>query len=358
MIQTNIDYLLTNFAILVWWIFGIYAALLFVVTLRNSGVVVALVRLVSFQVLIPLLLAIGVQLLSLSLVFVPPQQVGIVVSIISPGGIRPQPLRSGLHWLVPLLENEVSYPIYWQTYTMSSNPAEGNILGDDSIRARTSDGQEVRLDSSLIFRVDQEQAVSLHIDWQNRYTEDFVRPLMQGLVRRQVSQFTVAEVNSSARADLEAMLQRLFREEMADKGLIVDQFLLRDIAFTSQYANAVEEKQVAQEGQVQAEYEAEQIRNLARGQADAIEIEAAAQANALSMIGASLSENRDLITYEYVQKLSPNIRVLLVPNTSPLILPLDDLVPDLAQSESLSDTLPMTPTLEIEPPEGTSSSNN
>lgn len=346
MVENNIDSLLNATARIAWILLAVYVVIYAVVTLRNLGVRATVIRLFSFQVLLPLLLVIGIQLLSLSIVFVIPQQVAVVVSVVSPGGIRPQPLRSGLHWIIPLLEVDQMYPIYWQTYTMSGKPGEGNKLTSDSIRSRTSDGQEVSLDCSVIFRVDEEQAVTIHVDWQNRYVEEFVRPLVRAVVRRQVSQFTAREVNSSARKDLEAALDRILAQEFGDKGLILDQFLLRDIAFTPEYAQSVELKQVALEGQVQTEYEAQQMRNLADGRADSIEIEAQAKARALDLIGQALSENRDLLTYEYVQKLSPNIRVMLVPSTSPLILTLPemDAMSELTATDTISATAPMTGT--------------
>jgi regulator of protease activity HflC (stomatin/prohibitin superfamily) len=145
------------------------------------------------------------------------------------------------------------------------------------------------------------------------------------MVRTQVSQFTVREVNSSVRKDLQATLDRLLREEFADKGLILDRFLLRDITFSQEYATAVEQKQVALEGEAEKRHQAQQIRNLAQGRADAIEIEAQAQANALRLIAEALKQNKDLLTYHYIDKLAPNIRAMLVPSQTPLILPLPNL---------------------------------
>lgn len=347
MVQNNIDLILDIAARVGWILFAIYALTVFFVTVRQAGWIPAVIRLFSFRVLLPLLLAIAIQLLAWAIVFVLPQQVGIVVSVVSPGGIRPQPIRAGLHWIIPFLETDVKYPTYWQTYTMSSTPGEGNRLADDSIRSRTSDGQEVSLDCSIIFKVDENQAVTIHVDWQDRYPEDFVRPIVRAIVRRQVSQFTAREVNSSARKDLEAALDQLLAQEFGDKGLVLDQFLLRDIAFTQEYADAIENKQVALEGQVRTEYEAQQLRNLADGRADAVEIEAEAKANALNLIGTALAENRDLVTYEYVQKLSPNIRVMLVPSESPLILSLPDIeaMNELTTTETISGTTPMTTTV-------------
>jgi regulator of protease activity HflC (stomatin/prohibitin superfamily) len=320
-------------ATIAWWLLAIYSILTFVIILRRYGMYVACMRLLSYQVLLPLLLVVCLNLLSASLVFVLPQQAAVVISVVSSGGIRPQPLRAGLYWIIPILERDAHYPISWQTYTMASTPTEGARLGDDSIRARTKDGQEVRLDSSIIFRIDMERTVSIHIDWQDRYVEDLVRPIIRGFVRTQVSQFSVQEVNSNARKDLEALLDRLLREKLAEHGFIVSQFLLRDITFSDEYAAAIEHKQVALEGQEQKKHEAQQLRNQAEGQADAartqaagqadaIKVVAQAEAEALEAIGKVLVQNKDLLTFRYIDKLSPNIRAMLLPSNAPLILPL------------------------------------
>ena len=210
--------------------------------------------------------------------------------------------------------------------------------------------------------------MTLHSDWQDRYIEDFVRPVIRGLVRTQVSQFKVREVNSSARKDLEATLERLLTAELGAKGLLVDQLLLRDITFTDEYAAAIEQKQVALEDEERAIHEAQQMRNLAEGQrdrlivvaageaealqvkikaqadaeAEAIRVKAKAQTEALQMIAVALTQNPNLITYEYVQKLSPNIQAMLVPNNAPLILPLPDL---MSATNKLTQTTPLTATL-------------
>lgn len=335
-----IDQLLDIITKAAWFIFSGYAIASFLHTARRHGVVVALISLFSTRIVLPLLLVTGISLLSMALVFIEPQEVGVVISIVSRQGIRNESFESGLHWIVPLAEKVIRYPIYWQTYTMSGSPTEGQLRGDDSIRARTSDGQSVFLDSSTIFRVDADQVVRVHVDWQERYTNDFLRPVIQGFVRTQVSQFTVEEVNSNKRKDLEVTLDRLLRAEFENKGFILDQFLLRDITFSPEYGAAIEKKQIALEGQLEKEYEAEQIRQLAKGKADAVVIEAEAQAQALQLISDILKENSHLTTHKYVEKLSPNIRVMLLPSDAPFLLPL----PTMEATEPFTQTLNETPT--------------
>ena len=275
-------------------------------------------------------------LLSASLVFIEPQEVGVVISVISPNGYREDPLRSGLHIIVPLAEKVVRYPIYWQTYTMSMETLEGSKVGNDAIAARTSDGQAVYIDSTVIYRIDANEAVRVHIDLQNRYVDDFIRPVMRGVIRTEVSQFTADEINSSKRKNLEENLGALLSQAFTEKGFVLDRFLLRNIAFSTAYASAIEQKQVAEQDQLQREYQAEQMRKLAAGERDKLKIEvegkavaiqreaeaqataavvkAEADAKALKLIADALKDNKNLLLYRYIDKLSPNIRVMLVPN--------------------------------------------
>jgi hypothetical protein len=125
----------------------------------------------------------------------------------------------------------------------------------------------------------------------------------------------------------------------------------------------------------QKEHQAEQIRKLAAGEADRVKIlaegeakaiviraeaeaearvvKAKADAEALKLVGEALTLRPDLLTYEYISKLSPSIRTMLVPNNTPYILPLptmpaEEIGPTLASTQSLTSTLPFTvPTLEI-----------
>ncbi len=353
----DIDKVLAFVTILAWAIYILFAAVLFFRMARTQGLKKAAIRVVSVQFLLPLLIPLSINLVSASLVFVYPQEVGVVISAVSPKGIRERPLESGLHWIVPFLEKVVRYPIYWQTYTMSTKPLEGDILGDDAIVARTADGQEVALDCSVIFKIDPGQANRVHIDWQNRYIQDLVRPAVRGIVRSLVSAYTVDEVNSDKRKDLEASLDNRLRSVLEDKGFILDQFLLRNIDFSDVYRASVEEKQVALQQATQKEHEADQIRRLSAGQADQVRImasgeadailvkakaeaqarviKAQADAEALRLVGAALTARPDLLTYEYIQKLSPSIRTMLLPSNTPFILPLPTSVFDQSQMESL-----------------------
>lgn len=273
-------------------------------------------------------------------VFVETQQRAVVITALGEGGIRPEPLEAGLHWIIPVAEQVRIYDVSRQTYTMSANVGEGQVAGDDSIQARTRDGQQVSFDASVIYQPDPTRIVQLHQTWQDRYEDQVVRPLARGILRDMASQYGVEELVSSKRAELEQKITEEFDKKLREQNLILIDFVLRNISFSEAYAQAVEQKQIAEQQAQQAQFvveqrkqEAEQARQVAQGQADAAVIaaqadakarviQAQAEAEAMRAISAALAENPDLLTYQYIQKLAPGVQTIYLPSNQTYLLPL------------------------------------
>jgi regulator of protease activity HflC (stomatin/prohibitin superfamily) len=334
----NVASFIQIFAVIAWLaFFGLIA----VVALRSSrgkkikGAVTIL--------LVILAAALVLSTVSAGIVFIQPEERGVVISAIQPTGYRLQPLQPGLRWIIPFFESVVVYPISRQTYTMSIAPSEGAIQGDDSIAARTSDGQEIFVDASVIYSIDPEKVVQVHIDWQKRYDQELVRPLARGIIRDVVSQYKVEEVVTSKRVEMISQISTDMNQKLEGNGLSLVDFILRNITFSPEYAASVEQKQVAEQLAQQAAFvvlqrkqEAEQARQVAQGQADAVVInaqgaadarvlQAKAEAQALQLIAAALQNNDKLLLYQYINQLAPGIQVMLVPNDNPYLLTLPTL---------------------------------
>lgn len=296
------------------------------------------------------IVAVVLTTLSSGLVFVQPEERGVVISAVAPKGYREQALEPGLHWIIPYFENVIFYPISRQTYTMSIAPGEGQIQGDDSITARTSDGQEVLVDASVIYAIDPNEVTQVHIEWQKRYSDDLIRPISRGVIRDTISQFRVDQVYSTKRVELISIMNKAMAEKLSENGLVLFDFVLRNITFSPEYAASVEQKQIAEQQAQQAKFvveqrkqEAEQARQVAEGKADAAVISAEgaaksrlinakAEADALKLIADALKGQPDLLTYQYITNLAPNVQVMFVPSNNPFILPLPSAAAPLTQS--------------------------
>lgn len=310
---------------------------------------------IGSTVVIVLLLAAILSTLGAGLVYIESNERGVVRTIRA-GGVRPDALEPGLHWIVPIVEQVVTYSISNQTYTMSAVSGEGQVQGDDSIRARTKDGQEVIIDASVIYQIDPKKVVPLHIVWQNRFEDEFVRPESRGIIRDAISQYGVEEVVSTKRVEIVNIITEEMSSSLADNDLRLLDFVLRDIHFSEGYAAAVEQKQIAEQQAQQArltveqkKQEAEQARQVAQGQADAaviaakgaaqsrlIQAEAEAQANAL--VAESLRGRPELLQYQYILKLAPGVQTIFVPSGNQFILPLPNTT--TSSAEPLPTTTP------------------
>jgi regulator of protease activity HflC (stomatin/prohibitin superfamily) len=320
-------------AVLAWIGLVILLGMMLARTSRNQPA-----RGLGSAVIVVLVAAVLLTTVGAGLVFIEPFETGVVVSVLAPGGMRTDPLTPGLHWVIPFVERVETYNTSRQTFTMARTPAEGENLGEMTVEARTSDGQRIFVDSSVIYEIDPSKVVALHQTWQKRYLEQLLHPQTRGTIRDAVSQYRVEEVLSSRRFEMAAEVSENLRVVLAENGILRVDFVLRDITFTEEYAQSIEQKQIAEQLALQAQFvieqkkaEAEQARQTAQGQADAAVIasrgaaearliEAQAEAQANTLLSQSLTPQ--LIQYQYILRLAPGVQTIFIPSDQQFILPL------------------------------------
>ena len=288
-------------------------------------------------------LAVGLvfSIISQGILIVEPQQVAVIFNTLT--GELGEPRGPGTHIVIPVVQDATIYPINQQQYTMSGIPGEGAVQGNDAVRGRTSDGQEVYLDISVLFGVDPSDANTVHVRWQNRYEGDFVRPTVRGLAREIVSRFRAEDIFGEQRAAVEQALQDSLGERMDDEGFVLTDLLVRDVTFSQAFTESIERKQIAEQQALEAAFRvqeeqqnAERVRVTAQGardariaeaegEAQAIVLQANAQAEALRLVSEQIAANPSLIQYEYIQNLSDNVNLALVPSNSPFLFDFNSL---------------------------------
>lgn len=320
------------------------------------------------MIIAAVVLALVLTTISQGLVFVEPQNRGVVISAL-PGaqGVRQEALPSGLNWIVPYFESVVPYTISRQSYTMSAATNEGAISGDDSVQARTSDGQIVFVDASVIYAIKPDEVVKVHVNWQNTYQDGMVRPVSRGIIRDMISGYGIEEVYGVKRAEVEENITAELEKKLDVEGFVLIDFVLRNISFSDEYAASVEQKQIAEQLAQQAQFtveqrkqEAEQARQTAQGAADSVAIEAEgearavviaaqaeaearviqakAEAEALQLLADAIRDNPDVLTLQYIDKLAPNISVMLLPADNPFLFPLPQIGPPATTDTNSSGT--------------------
>ena len=326
----------------------------------RQGVLLAIVGLVAGLLL---------SVISQGILIVQPTEVAVVFNTFN-GTLEDPPRRAGTSIVIPVMQTYTVLPISQQTYVMSTQASEGAVAGDDAVSARTSDGQEIKLDVSVIYGVDPVKANVVYTRWRDRYPADFVRPTSRGIVREVVSGFAAQQIYGADRATMEQQAQDKLAARMQDEGLILTDLIIRDITFSVEFAASIERAQIAQQDAEQARFrveqrrqEADQARAVAEGQRDAaiaaaqgeaqsIVLKAQAEAEALRLVSQQIAANPALIQYQYIQKLSDKIQLALVPANGPFLFDFADLAtanPDFTAPDVPSSSLEVVPEATAQP---------
>jgi regulator of protease activity HflC (stomatin/prohibitin superfamily) len=226
----------------------------------------------------------------------------------------------GLTVLVPFMQSATMYDVRTATYTMSRTANEGQVQGDDSVPALTSDGQRVDLDVSILFHPDPNHIAELHRLIGPDYEAKIVRPAGRSVARTAVAKYTVIDVYGAKRTALQEEIASDLKALFEKSFIILDSLLVRNVDFTPEFKQAIEQKQIAQQDAERKKYELEKEKI----EKERKVIEAEGDAEAIRLRGEALSRNPALIQYEYVQKITPGVQTIITDGRS--ILSLGDLV--------------------------------
>jgi len=247
------------------------------------------------------------------LVSVPPGSVGIIYD--RGRGVLENELPEGLHLKIPFWQVSYLMDTRTQEYTMSVSPGEGTIYSDDSMTAPTADGQTVTVDATVLFHLDREKASDLFKNVGPDYVQKIIRPIARSQIRSQLAKYAAIDVYARKRDEAEQNINDMIKTLYAEKNIVLEKVLLRHIAFSAQYAQAIEDKQVAEQRIQQAEFQRQEAGKLKEKKI----IEAEADAESIRLKGQTLRQNPSVIQYEFVQKIAPDIKWGVLPDK---ILPL------------------------------------
>ncbi len=280
-----------------------------------------------------LILASVASTLGAGLVVIDAGEVGVVFNTFT--GTKPEPLYPGLHFVIPYIETVYRYSTREQVYTMTKTYGEGEVIGDDSLWSPTIEGLQVGIDSSTRYAIDPRKAPYVHNNFHDTYVQVFIRPTIRSVVRHYISQYSITDIYGPKRKEIQEKIEGELRERFAKEGFLLLSFDIRNVNFTEEYANAIEQKQIAQQEAERMKYvlekerlEAERRKVEAEGYKQAAIIKAEGEAEALRLVSEALRENPDLLTYKYIEKLAPNVQVIMVPSGTgtPFILDVSSLL--------------------------------
>jgi regulator of protease activity HflC (stomatin/prohibitin superfamily) len=167
------------------------------------------------------------------------------------GKVQNDVLTSGLHFINPLIDVE-KLDIKTLNYTMSGVHDESAQPGDDAIRVLTTDGLEVTIDLSVLYRVVPGDAPKLLRETGINYEDKIVRPLARTRIRDNAVYYDAISLYSTKRDEFQQRIFKSIESDFKSRGLFLEQLLVRNITLPQSVKSTIEQK-------INAEQEAQKM---------------------------------------------------------------------------------------------------
>jgi regulator of protease activity HflC (stomatin/prohibitin superfamily) len=236
-----------------------------------------------------------------------PGRIGVQVLF---GKVQENVLESGLHVINPLVD-VTTFSIQTENYTMSARSGEGQVQGDDAIRVLSSDGLEVTIDLSVLYRVSPTKAPFILQNIGVSYEDKIVRPVTRTAIRDNAVNYQAVDLYSTKRQEFQFKINKTITDNFAKNGLEVQQVLIRNITLPATVRASIESK-------INAEQDAQKMQFVLqkeRQEADRKRVEAQGIADYQKILSTGLSDKQLIYESIKAQKeiaLSPNAKVIII----------------------------------------------
>jgi len=240
------------------------------------------------------------------IVQVEPGQVGVQKLF---GKVNNNILESGLNVINPLVQ-VVMFDVRTENYTMSGVQDEGSKQGDDAIRVLTADGLEVVIDLTVLYKVVPAEAPRILKEVGTDYRNVLVRPICRTKIRDNAVYYDAVALYSTKRDEFQAKIFSTIEANFKDRGLLLEQLLVRNITLPASVKASIESK-------INAEQDAQKmtfVLQKERQEAERKRVEAQGIADYQKILSTGLSDR--LLQYEMIKAItvSPNAKLIFMTN--------------------------------------------
>ena len=254
--------------------------------------------------------------LSSCIIQINPGEIGVKILF---GNIQKDVLGSGLHFVNPLLEIK-KIDIKTQNYTMSGVNDEGDKSGDDAIRVLTSDGLEVTIDLTVLYRVVAPDAPRLLRETGDDFKDKIVRPITRTKIRDNAVYYQAVDLFGNKRDEFQQRIYKSIEGDFKRRGLMLEQLLVRNITLPNSVKASIESKINAEQDAKKMEF----VLQKEKQEAERKRVEAQGISDYQRIISAGLTSQQ--LQYEQIKamkelSLSSNAKIIVMgKGNSPIIL--------------------------------------
>jgi regulator of protease activity HflC (stomatin/prohibitin superfamily) len=219
-------------------------------------------------------------------------------------------LSEGLNFVNPMAD-VIKFDTKTQNYTMSSVHDEGDVQGNDAIKALSGDGLEISMDITVLYKITPSLAPNILKHIGVDYKDRIVRPVTRTRIRDVAVYYDAVALYSSKRDEFQNRIFQGISTDFKARGLELEQVLIRNITLPQSVKNAIESK-------INAEQEAQKMQFVLQKEQQEAErkrVEAQGIADYHKIISTGLNEKQ--LQYETIKMqrdlaTSPNSKIIIM----------------------------------------------
>ena len=186
----------------------------------------------------------------------------------------------------------------------------------------SNEGLIVNLETSLLFKLDATRVSTLYRTVGPNYVDVIISPNLRSAIRSATATYAAEALYSTAREQVALDIFNTLTEVLADRGIIIENVLLRDVGLPQRLMDAIEAKQQAEQEALQMQF----VLQKEVQEAERKRVEAAGIRDFQDIVTQGISDK--LLAWKGIEATellsqSPNAKVVIIgsgPNGLPIIL--------------------------------------
>ena len=217
------------------------------------------------------------------------------------GQTSPVALEEGVHFVMPFIST---------VKKMNVKTVKSNI----ATMAQSKDIQQARIVYVVNYNLQPENAPKMWRTVGRDYVSVVVMPTVEGIVKDTIGKWNAQDIVANREKVASEVLFKL-NEKLGPKYINVSDFQITEIQYSQAFEQAIESKVTAEQEALKAKNKTVQVQEQARQKIIASE----AEAKSMAIRAQALTQNKNLVEYEAVQKWDGKLPQYMMGNSVPFV---------------------------------------
>lgn len=217
------------------------------------------------------------------------------------GQTSPVALEEGVHFVMPFIST---------VKKMNVKTVKSNI----ATMAQSKDIQQAKIVYVVNYNLQPENAPKMWRTVGRDYVSVVVMPTVEGIVKDTIGKWNAQDIVANREKVASEVLFKL-NEKLGPKYINVSDFQITEIQYSQAFEQAIESKVTAEQEALKAKNKTVQVQEEARQKIIASE----AEAKSMAIRARALTQNKNLVEYEAVQKWDGKLPQYMMGNSVPFV---------------------------------------